>query len=583
MHNVCIFLTSNALYCAPMSLTLREILDLDVLRQGGARVVAGSNNLDRTVRWVHVTELPDIAHLLHGGELLLTTGMGIADNDDMQRRYVAELAGAGVSGVVLELGRNFNSVPTAIVRSAEKHNLPIIALERETRFVEITETVHREIINHQYEMFSRAERVSRDLTELILNGAEAAHIVSRLAEIFGNHVVLEDEAHQVIEIAGPASGTDALLSGWQEHSRTNHGKRRSGTVLHQDGDPACMWVELWLRHDPWGRLHVLATNSRFEESTELLVDRAGAAIALSLLSEKDAAHMADRARGALVGEVVAGRHGSGVEFLRRAQSLGTDLGHGPLVAIALETVETTGTSDRRELTEEDRLAIRLNIADELRTSASDHGCTALVALSGDRVIAVMADSGNRSLIPLSEEAINSAAERIALRDTSVTIFAGTSGEVTADALHKGIEEATTALTFGRRSDPGRRVYHFSDLGTYHLLMSLAQGPDLAKFVEYELRALLNHDAHARGKLLPTLRAYLIHAGRKADTVRDLGVQRRTLYARIAKIEAILRRDLENQDTRTRLTLALQGLELLQDRWTRNIASRQMLSRDELPF
>ena len=198
MHNVCIFLTSNALYCAPMSLTLREILDLDVLRQGGARVVAGSNNLDRTVRWVHVTELPDIAHLLHGGELLLTTGMGIADNDDMQRRYVAELAGAGVSGVVLELGRNFNSVPTAIVRSAEKHNLPIIALERETRFVEITETVHREIINHQYEMFSRAERVSRDLTELILNGAEAAHIVSRLAEIFGNHVVLEDEAHQVI-------------------------------------------------------------------------------------------------------------------------------------------------------------------------------------------------------------------------------------------------------------------------------------------------------------------------------------------------------------------------------------------------
>jgi purine catabolism regulator len=566
-----------------MSLTLREILDLDVLRRGGARVVAGRKNLDQTVRWVHVTELPDIAHLLHGGELLLTTGMGITSNPEMQHRYIAELAEAGVSGVVIELGRNFNSVPTAMIRSAEKFNLPIIALERETRFVEITETVHREIINHQHKMFNQAERVSRDLTELIINGAEAAQIVSRLAEIFGNHVVLEDEAHQVIEIAGPASGTGALLSTWQEHSRTNHEGRRSGTVHHNDGDPACMWVELWLRHDPWGRLHVLATNSRFEESTELLVDRAGAAIALSLLSEKDAAHMADRARGALVAEVVAGRHGSGVEFLRRAQNLGTDLGHGPLVAIAIETVETTETINRRELTEEHRLYIRLNIADELRTSARDQGCAALVALSGDRVIAVMADSGNRPLIPLSEDAINSAAERIALRDTSVEIFAGTSEEITADALPKGIEEATTALNFGRRSGTGRRVHHFSDLGTYHLLMSLAQGPDLAKFVEYELQALLDHDAHVRGKLLPTLRAYLIHAGRKSDTVRDLGIQRRTLYARLVKIEAILRRDLENQDTRTRLTLALQGLELLQDRWTRNTTSRQKLSRDEMPF
>ena len=101
-----------------MSLTLQTILDLDVMKKGGARVVAGGNNLNRHVRWVHVTELPDIAHLLRGGELLLTTGMGISDKDELQRCHVSELAKAGVSGVVIELGRNFKSVPTAIVRAA---------------------------------------------------------------------------------------------------------------------------------------------------------------------------------------------------------------------------------------------------------------------------------------------------------------------------------------------------------------------------------------------------------------------------------------------------------------------------------
>ena len=77
--------------------------------------------------------------------------------------------------------------------------------------------------------------------------------------------------------------------------------------------------------------------------------------------------------------------------------------------------------------------------------------------------------------------------------------------------------------------------------------------------------MLDHDARARTRLLPTLTAYLEHAGRKADTIRALGLQRRTLYARLERLEAILGRSLELQDTRTRLTLALQGLALLQDR------------------
>ncbi|NNN09712.1 MAG: hypothetical protein HKL85_11055 [Acidimicrobiaceae bacterium] len=549
-----------------MGLTLGEILELDVLQRGGARVVSGASLLEREVRWVHITELADIAHLLQGGELLLTTGMGITSSADMQRRYVTELVEAGVSGVVFELGRNFKTVPTAMVRAANRIGLPIIVLDRETRFVEITETVHREIISHQYAMLDRAERVSRELTELILNGAGAAQIVIRLAEIFDNHVVLEDEAHQVIEIAGPASGIAELLTGWQTHSRNHHQESRSGSVHHNDQSPMCMWVEVWLRHNPWGRLHVIATTSRFEANSELLVDRAGAAIALSLLSEKDAAHMADRARSALVGEVIVGRSGSGAEFLRRARSLGSDLGDGPVIAVALEVTRASGTSNDVDLTEENRLHIRLDIADEIRASAHQNECAALVTLSGDRIIAVLASSRPRSLVELAEQVVHHAAGHLAHRSPQVTISAGTSQEVTADALHKGIDEATTALAFARHSGADRQVHNYLDLGTYQLLASLAQGPELAKFVEHELQALLDYDVRARGKLLPTLRAYLSNAGRKSETGRSLGVQRRTLYARITKIETILRRDLENQDTRTRLTLALQGLDLLEDRW-----------------
>lgn len=45
------------------------------------------------MRWAHVAEVADIAHLLRGGELVLTTGVALPDDGPSLARYVADLAG----------------------------------------------------------------------------------------------------------------------------------------------------------------------------------------------------------------------------------------------------------------------------------------------------------------------------------------------------------------------------------------------------------------------------------------------------------------------------------------------------------
>lgn len=546
-----------------VSITVREILELEPLRKGLARVVAGESRLDRTVRWVHAAELPDIAHLLSGGELLLTTGMGIVAGAATQSRYVNDLADAQVAGIVIELGRSFNRIPTPMVETAEIRGVPLIALERETRYVEITEAVHRAIIDRQYEALRRAEDVSRNLTELILNGADVRDVVHHLSEIFGNLVVLEDEAHQVVEIAGDRSGLRGSISSWDAHSRSGHEEQERGAVHRYTEPQQCMWVRIWLRHNPWGKLHVIETDRRLEEITELLVDRAGVALALALMLERDAAHLASRARSALIAEVAASRQGTTADFLRRAHTLGSDLRRGHLAVIALEALSDQSPNSGGS-SEEDRLADRVLIADDLRRAAHEQGCAALVGLHAERVIAVVAVPERPSMAEALERIIDGVGERTTdLRPLSVV--AGVSGEVTPESLFRGFDEAMTALSFGRRKTGKQRVHHYGDLGAYQLLLRLAQGPELARFVESELHPMLKYDSRSRPKLLPTLTAYLAHAGRKTDTVRALGIQRRTLYARLKKIETVLGRDLEDQETRTRLTLALQGLDLLNNR------------------
>lgn len=61
--------------------TVRDVIGLPVVQAGDPEVVS-AENLDCPVRWVHVSDMPDLAGLLHGGELVLTTGAGLAEAPD---------------------------------------------------------------------------------------------------------------------------------------------------------------------------------------------------------------------------------------------------------------------------------------------------------------------------------------------------------------------------------------------------------------------------------------------------------------------------------------------------------------------
>src|SRR3984885_11013317 len=136
--------------CCKVSLvliTLREVLSLDVVRRGLPVVVAGADGLDVPVRWVHAVEVTDdVARLLRGGELILSTGIALPESDGALASYVAELAAAGVAGLAIELGRRYSvSLPWALVAPAATSGMVLIEFRAEVAFVELTEAVHTRI------------------------------------------------------------------------------------------------------------------------------------------------------------------------------------------------------------------------------------------------------------------------------------------------------------------------------------------------------------------------------------------------------------------------------------------------------
>ena len=219
-----------------MLMTLREVLDLDVVRRGQPHVVAGSARLDARVRWVHALELTDIGRLLRGGELVLSTGIALPDAADELASYVSSLAEVGVAGLAVELGRRYTvGLPAALVAAAEAQSVPLIELRREVAFIEITEAVHTRIID---ELLVARAAATLALGHLLTSQAESlerqAHrtLISALIEGAGDG---EAEAAARARAMGVEVGDRTLVA-----VVARLPERADGAAAHRSGQGATL-------------------------------------------------------------------------------------------------------------------------------------------------------------------------------------------------------------------------------------------------------------------------------------------------------------------------------------------------------
>lgn len=125
--------------------TLRQILELPAF--AGAKLLSGQARLDSYITWVHVAEVLDVARLLSGGELLLSTGLELSRTTPEARVvYVRSLVEAGVGGLALELVRWLPEVPVEMLQTARMLQFPILAFRTEVRFADLTRAAHERIL-----------------------------------------------------------------------------------------------------------------------------------------------------------------------------------------------------------------------------------------------------------------------------------------------------------------------------------------------------------------------------------------------------------------------------------------------------
>ncbi|SCG64884.1 transcriptional regulator, CdaR family [Micromonospora inositola] len=596
--------------------TVREVLALDPVRHGAPRLVAGDAGLDRPVRWVHVAEVPDIATLLGGGELVLTTGIGLPADDAGLRAFIGDLADVGVSGLVVELGRRYVSgVPRVMAAAAERRGLPLVELRRATPFVRITEAVHALIVDAQLTELRATEEIHQRFTELSVEGADAVEVVRQAAELAGCPVVLENLSRQVLAYDPAGESAELLLDGWEQHSRRI---RPAGRTAY-DPDSGWLVTTVGARGQDWGRLLLRWPNEdgRTPETRPsrtpptrltILIERAASTLALGRLIRRDAEGLERQIHRTLLTALLD--HSRPVdEVALRAKALGVTLDRRHLVGVVVrhraddppEAVPVgeaglpgdpgpeAGPARLRDLAEAVGQALREAKLSALTSAVDDHAVGALLALSDpaaeEKALAAFAAALRRvrldavpTRLPTPRSAVGAAvarptdgparpgqtgagAPRPAGSGPAALIVAAGSGVGSLREAGRSLVEARQVAEAARRDRRDLPIFRLPHVGLAGLLHLLRDEPRLQTFVERELGALLAYDArHPREQLLGTLRAYLEQGRNKSAAAAAAHLSRPAFYERLARIGRILDVDLDSVEACLSLHVALLALD-----------------------
>lgn len=494
-----------------MSIRLQDVLEHPSLTAADPVIRAAAGTAARTqLRWIHSSEILDIAPLLDGGELLLTGGEALALASEERRiTYIRQLAERGVAALAIETGAALPSLPSSMVSAAEAAGLPLIELRKVVPFVSVMQAINSSLVSESVSQLRRADEASHAMAVELAHGGSLDRILAVLAGITGSEVTLVSLTGAPLASATPGHGETAGAadvgglppespSAMQEHAR----------LIHIDVPVRGILAAQLLLRVPADEDENLARTAG-KRSVDIL--------ALAML-QRMSPGLREVAGAALIRAVDSGSQPWRLQQLASAAGIPVA---APLVAVVV----------RSDISQQLRTALEQHLSRAAQSHATyvdNAELLAVASLAGD----ASEESRQRLLAGLSE----------------LPVMDGTLAAV--GPLVTGISDAPWSLSEAKLTlelaaspqlaRPGsggvhRPVIDAEAFAVERLTVQSLDPYQRRNFVRQQLGALLDHDAQRNSRLLDTLATWLDCGCNTAHAARELHVERQSMHQRLRRI------------------------------------------------
>jgi hypothetical protein len=530
---------------------VRELLDVPDLR---LRLLTDIAGMDRAIRHVYTTDLPDPSRYLTPGDLVLTGLIWCRAPGDADR-FVSALVRAGVSA--LGAGEALGTVPDEVIQACGRHGLALLAVPAETSFAAVTDEVGRRLSGDRATEMTRVLGRRRLLLSAVAEGAGLDAMFRLMSRELGGECWLLTGLGRVVGGTGASLPGPLALRLACEYLRAD--RMPAATEVSVPGAGAGKYSLFGVGGEPRITSWFLACAGREQDWPHELRESV-AELAADVALERarlDAARTGDRKLAEAIVTMLASGGGEGaapaeIASLMRAAGLRPD-GRYLVAVMGAEADRLTGPNADRW---------RCDLAGELILPDGEGG---LVAPLGDEIVvlvpaeavapdeAVPAEhhlaAGIRGGLPAVES------DRSRVRIT-VGISAPTEG---VTALPGALHEAGSARRLAALRLAGTAavsVVTSDEVASHELLLATVPASVLRSFRERLLGPLLAYDDQHRAELLPTLREFLACSGSWNACAAKMYVHVNTVRYRIRRIEELTGRNLSCLDDQVDFFLAL---------------------------
>ncbi|MRH41730.1 hypothetical protein GH741_03465 [Aquibacillus halophilus] len=525
-----------------LRITVGELLEEKCFEH--AKVIPGEKGLVNTVDWVHIMEVTDTGKLLNGSELILTTGVGWRNFRATSIKYLEQLIYAGAAGLCIELVKYANEIPEEMVELANEHNMPIIIFYQEVRFIDITQTVNRQLMNNQYRVLVDLEEFSRKLNHTMLLPNAFKRVLKLISEYLNVQVIYlakSSEETIFVPLQHEIEKMDMI-----EIVNKHKGKRvvnRNKQFIAADGSYVGQSVQA-LDHK-FAELIIFPKYKKVTEYELLVLDRCTNAISQDLVRFFYIEEQRKQKEQQWVYEWLNGEYKT-EEIRQYLSSIDSKIKpQGAVVCICR----------LNQLIEDSKHSYFLAI---FRNVLQKHGYFLISLCDQKQFIFVLINQ--RSLSDWKkrlEKALNHIKQLDLFKESKSdhALFGVGKMKVNIEALSESYSTAKEALQIQNQARLKDEIF-YENLHIYRLVSKLSETVDLDDYVNEYLGAVIDYDEAHSSQLLYTLQVFLESNGSKNEAAKRLFVVRQTLYHRLDKLKELLGEDFMESSKRATIEFSL---------------------------
>ncbi|MGB4274672.1 MAG: PucR family transcriptional regulator ligand-binding domain-containing protein [Bacillota bacterium] len=565
-----IYVTGDRSGDAAMGITLREALDLGILPK--ARVIAGRRGLDRQIHYVDIMEVPDPDDYIRQGLLCVSSWYAIRGDEEAQLRLVKAAANAGAAGFVLKVKRYLGRLSQRVIDLADECGLPIIEIEGDEPYVEITHPLLTKIISDQafrLEYYLKAHKLFR---RVALEGGSYDAIAEALYSLIHNPVILCDAEGKLLAwfCQGEECGESSLKVGMpvlgetdiKDLSHVDHYTYRESGLCTGE----FLVFPIRVEADIYGYWLVCEANKVCTELDFIALENASTIAALETTKRAAVSEIKSHLRHDFVDELIRGVWMSEETAQTRALALGWEF--IPPVGLIVADIDGFAAFLQKIQDEEYAKQIKLRMLAVTQEVVASHSRSHIVIGRSDSCIAVVSlpsrckdGKADSWLLKVAEQLQTRLRAELAEISVSIAI---SQPYLRLVELRSGYLEACELMDICRIVWGPGQIATKEKLDIYRLFYHCGSQGEMAEFCSKLLSSLVKGDTGSRTELIHTLRVYLECGASITKTAQSLFIHENTLRYRLKKIEKVTGLDLKDSKNCFKLALALHILPFLKD-------------------